>query len=372
MDGFLLNYGRIPPLTMDGFLLKKPTIDKFILVHQYESTNLSVVEKGMTKNNLIVKSNQVIEASYTLSTLEQRLILSAIAQVPKGEAVTDAVLYSLSIKDVVKLGGDVKVLNSEFKEAVNRLYDRSIVLRDMDESTSFRWIQQKRETKDGVFSIRFSAPILPFLSNLKTEFTKYLESDIVGMTSPYAIRVYELMMQYRSIGKRQISLEDLRWMFQLQNKYPVWADLKKRVIDQAVKEINEYSPYKLTVEPKKTGRKITSLVLKFQEKKSLQALNERTNTSNYGGIPATSKADTKSITGIGSVTNATMQKNTNTLAHRVSRIIQVLTIDKELQKRFQRPDETVMQMGQRIRQDNTSEDSVANLESKLEEFGIVF
>lgn len=47
----------------------------------------------MLKNNLIVKSNQVIEASYTLTTIEQRLILSAIAQVPKGEEISDDVLY---------------------------------------------------------------------------------------------------------------------------------------------------------------------------------------------------------------------------------------------------------------------------------------
>jgi len=322
----------------------------------------------VAKNNLIVKSNQVIEASYTLSTIEQRLILSAIAQVPKGEDVTDAVLYPVSIESLIKLGGDEKASHQQFKDAVNRLYDRSIVLRDHDASTSFRWIQQKRETKDGELSIRFSAPILPFLSNLSTEFTKYLESDIVGMTSPYAIRFYELMMQYRSVGKREISLEDLRWMFQLQDKYPVWADLKRWVIEQATKEINEYSPYKLTIEPKKTGRKITSLVLKFQEKKALKAPKEKASSSNYGGIDEPPKG----MTGIGSITNAMMQKNTNTLAHRVSRIIQAISASDNLQKRFKRPDESVMQMGKRIRDDNTSEDTVANLESKLEEFGVVF
>lgn len=337
----------------------------------------------MAKNNLIVKSNQVIEASYSLSTLEQRLILSAIAQVPKGEEVSDTVLYPLSIEAISKLGGDVKVLSAEFKDAVNRLYERSIVLRDHDASTSFRWIQQKRETKDGALSIRFSAPILPFLSNLSTEFTKYLESDIVGMTSPYAIRFYELMMQYRSIGKREISLEDLRWMFQLQDKYPVWADLKRWVIDQATKEINKYSPYKLTVETKKTGRKITSLVLKFQDKKALKAPKGKASSSNYEGLTKdkntpdlfhgkTENEQRQGMSGIGSITSAMMQKNTNTLAHRVSRIIQAISASDNLQKRFKRPDESVFQMGQRIREDNTTEDAVANLESKLEEFGVVF
>ena len=181
----------------------------------------------MLKNNLIVKSNQVIEASYTLTTIEQRLILSAIAKVQKGEEISDDVLYPLTTKNLVKLGGDGKASHKEFKDAVNRLYERSIVLRDGDESDSFRWIQEKVFKESTVAFIRFSKPILPFLSNLKAEFTKYLESDIVGMSSPYSIRFYELIMQYRSVGHREISLENLRWMFQLQNKYPVWADLKK-------------------------------------------------------------------------------------------------------------------------------------------------
>ncbi len=308
----------------------------------------------MAKNNLIVKSNQVIEASYTLSTLEQRLVLSAIAQVPKGEEITDAVLYPITLEDVVKLGGDAKIFNRDLKEALNRLYDRSIVLRDMDESTSFRWIQQKRETKGGEFSIRFSAPILPFLSNLKTEFTKYLESDIVGMSSPYAIRFYELMMQYRSVGKREISLEDLRWMFQLQDKYPIWADLKKRVIDQATKEINEYSPYKLTVEPKKTGRKITSLVLKFQDKKALKAPKEKASGSNYGGIPPTSTPP-KGMSGIGSITNAMVQKNANSLAHRLSKLMQHVKRNADLRSRIQYPNETHEDAYRRLRAELTSD-----------------
>ena len=96
---------------------------------------------------------------------------------------------------------------------------------------------------------------MPFLSNLSTEFTKYLASDLIGVTSTYAIRLYELLVQYQSIGKREISVVDLRWMFELQNKYPVWADLKRWVIDQAVKEINEFSPLSVTYETKKTGRK---------------------------------------------------------------------------------------------------------------------
>lgn len=323
----------------------------------------------MIKNNLIVKSNQVIEASYTLTTIEQRLILSAIAQVPKGEEISDDVLYPLTTKNLVKLGGDEKASHKEFKDAVNRLYERSIILRDGDESDSFRWIQEKVFKGSTIAFIRFSKPILPFLSNLKAEFTKYLESDIVGMSSPYSIRFYELIMQYRSIGHREISLEDLRWMFQLQNKYPVWADLKKRVIEQATKEINEHSPYNLTIEPKRTGRKITSIVLKFQDKKSLKKPKESTNN------PLLEPQRNKDFVSpnIQTFSDALKQSEKakeSDLVHRASRITGLI-MSNGLAARFKQGDESIMGMMKRIKEEITTHTAANQWENKLKEFGVI-
>lgn len=240
----------------------------------------------MPKNDLVVKSNQVIEASYTLTTIEQRLILSAIAQIPKGEPVTDEVIYTVSVADLQKFGANETTAYRDLKESVSRLFDRSIVLRSSDRTSRTRWVQ-KIDFMDsrGVVGIRFSKDILPFLSNLSTEFTKYLASDLIGVTSTYAIRLYELLVQYQSIGKREISVVDLRWMFELQNKYPVWADLKRWVIDQAVKEINEFSPLSVTYETKKTGRKITSINLRFKQKpKQAQIATETPKRDQTGEI----------------------------------------------------------------------------------------
>ena len=240
----------------------------------------------MPKNDLVVKSNQVIEASYTLTTIEQRLILSAIAQIPKGEPVTDEVIYTVSVADLQKFGANETTAYRDLKESVSRLFDRSIVLRSSDRTSRTRWVQ-KIDFMDsrGVIGIRFSKDILPFLSNLSTEFTKYLASDLIGVTSTYAIRLYELLVQYQSICKREISVVDLRWMFELQNKYPVWADLKRWVIDQAVKEINEFSPLSVTYETKKTGRKITSINLRFKQKpKQAQIATETPKRDQTGEI----------------------------------------------------------------------------------------
>ena len=96
----------------------------------------------MPKNDLVVKSNQVIEASYTLTTIEQRLILSAIAQIPKGEPVTDEVIYTVSVADLQKFGANETTAYRDLKESVSRLFDRSIVLRSSDRTSRTRWVQK--------------------------------------------------------------------------------------------------------------------------------------------------------------------------------------------------------------------------------------
>ena len=61
------------------------------------------------QNELVVKSNQVIEASYRLSVVEQRVVLSAIAKIPKCE-VSDDEIYTVSVQDLQALGVHEKPL----------------------------------------------------------------------------------------------------------------------------------------------------------------------------------------------------------------------------------------------------------------------
>lgn len=217
--------------------------------------------------NQVVKSNQVIEASYQLSAVEQRIVLAAISRIPKNQPITDDELYPVSVNELQLLGVHEKTAYRDLKEGINRLYERSINLSVDDKSIKMRWVQEIQFLdSQSVIGIRFSKPILPFISNLSREFTKYALSDIAGINSGYGIRIYELLVQYRQIGKREISIDNLRTMLETGKKYPLFADFKRRVIDTAVDQINEYSPLKVTYEQKKTGRKVTHILFSFKER----------------------------------------------------------------------------------------------------------
>ena len=188
--------------------------------------------------NQIVKSNQVIEASYQLSAVEQRIVLAAISRIPKSQPITDDELYPVSVNELQLLGVHEKTAYRDLKEGINRLYERSINLSIDDKSIKMRWVQE--------------------------------------IHSGYGIRIYELLVQYRQIGKREISVESLRSMLELGKKYPLFADFKKRVIDTAVDQINECSPLSVSYEQKKTGRKVTHILFSFKEKsKSINQHNEQ-------------------------------------------------------------------------------------------------
>lgn len=218
------------------------------------------------KNKLVVKSNQVIEASYRLSIIEQRVVLSAIAKIPKQVEVSDNEIYTVSVQDLKSLGIHEKTAYRDLKDAVSRLYERSISLDD-GKLTKIRWVQRVdfSDSKSEI-AIRFSKDILPFISNVKANFTQYLLSEVARMQSAYSIRLYEMLNQYKAKGERSITIDDLRAMLDIGQRYKTTGNLMAWVVEPAIKEINELTELNITVSAKKTGRKYSHLEFIIKQK----------------------------------------------------------------------------------------------------------
>lgn len=236
----------------------------------------------------VVKSNHIISASYRLSAVEQRLILSCIAQVRRNEEITDEVLYSVTAAEFAKLcGTDQKTAYRDLAAAADRLLERRITI--MFEPNGEARPERKRRTvwvqtadyieKEGRVELRFGKDILPFLTGLTEQFTRYALSAVSNMSSAYAIRLFELLAQFGSVGSREISVEQLRDWFQLEDRYPLMADLRRWVIEPAVAQVNEHSPLAVKWEQRKTGRKVTHLVFTFGPKKTTKPAAKGANTA---------------------------------------------------------------------------------------------
>lgn len=226
------------------------------------------------KNLTVYKANKVIEASYKLTLNEQRVILACIAKVNSTEELLKTDKFELSAKDFAKLF-DISEdrAYSELQEVTKQLFHRYVIIDNPDpenpklKRTQTHWISAiDYMPDDGKLVLFFAHKILPYLSELKGQFTKYELKHIGNMTSSYGIRFYELLMQWQSTGKREIEIGWLKKQFQLDDSYDRMFDLKKRVIEPAVKDINTHSNYNVTWTQRKTGRAVTHLIFEFSEK----------------------------------------------------------------------------------------------------------
>ncbi|MEQ5821845.1 replication initiation protein [Halomonas sp. SCS19] len=223
----------------------------------------------------VYKSNALVEASYRLTPAEQRIMLGCITQVRRDQPLTDEVMYSVSVTDYAALvGTDSHSTYKELADAALRLKRREVWLREYPNGQGKRpktlvtsWVQSIAYVEsEGRVELRFTKDMLPYLTQLTEQFTRYALEDVAKMTSAHAMRLYELLCQWRGAGEREMPIEWLREAFQLDGKYPAIKDLKRWVIEPATAQINEHSPLWVKWDQRKTGRRVSHLVFTFGEK----------------------------------------------------------------------------------------------------------
>lgn len=222
----------------------------------------------------ICKTNKVIEASYKLTLNEQRVMLACIGQVNSYNELLESDQFELSARDFAKLFSiSEDRAYSELKTVAQQLFHRYVIIENPDPTnpklkyTQTHWISGINYLPDdGKIVLRFAKDILPYLGNIRGNYTKYNLEHVGKMTCIYAIRLYELLAQWKSTGQREVEIDWLKKQFQIIDKYAAIKDFKKYVIDPAIKDINEHSNFNASWTQRKTGRKVTHLTFIFEDK----------------------------------------------------------------------------------------------------------
>ena len=133
-------------------------------------------------------------------------------------------------------------------------------------------------------TIQFSEHIMPYLINLKAEFTQYKISELKELNSKYSLILYRwLSMNYNQYehysykgGRREeqveayrnpsISIRELREMTDTVKEYKDFRNFEKRVLKNAIEEINEHTSFNVIYEKVKKGRSIDSIVFHITKK----------------------------------------------------------------------------------------------------------
>ncbi|MBE8610614.1 replication initiation protein [Psychrobacter sp. FME2] len=228
--------------------------------------------------HLVTKDNSLIGASYSLGVVEQRLIFLAIIEAREQKTLIEAGgLLRIYAQSYAKQFNVEKHTSYEaMKRAVEGLYEAGFAYSKIDERSGkighykSRWVDKIGYIDDlGCVELVFASDVIPLITRLEARYTEYELKQVVGLQSEYAIRLYELIIQWRSVGRTsQISLVELREKLGLVDEYQRIEAFKRRVLDLAITQINEHTDITVEYEQHKQGRIIIGFTFKFKVKKN--------------------------------------------------------------------------------------------------------
>ena len=230
------------------------------------------------KNNIIVKKNEFLKFGYTLSLMEQRLLLACICQVDSRTTLEKDKPFEVTVQEIKDLFApdSSKHLYRDLKDACDRLFERRIVTKIGTKTTKLRWVWKvDYEDNTAVIRLNFSPDVIPYLSEITERFTKYKLDDVRSFKCIYSLRLYEMFAQYQSLGSRELEVDDLRQLLDLGDKYKVFAELKRSVIDKAITEINQYSNLTVSYGERKRARKVVAIQFAFETKQKVLEVDHK-------------------------------------------------------------------------------------------------
>ena len=224
------------------------------------------------------QSNELIRAAYSMPLYCKRLLLLGLSKITYSRDTSDdeAFTFVITAKEwnaVFKSGNDAY---SQMRRATIELNNReagALWFRNDTEQLGTRWFANvayplnERKKGQGYVRLRFHPDIRRELVGLTIggHYTKVDLQAVCAMESTYSIRLFELCRQFRDTGMLILPVEEIRRAFCLDNKYKAFTDLRTKVIQPAVDEVNDktYFDNRLSYTMRKKGPKVVALVFKF-------------------------------------------------------------------------------------------------------------
>lgn len=234
----------------------------------------------------IVEHNDLIMSSAKMDTVPLKFFELAVAEIDTFNPPKDNTIY-LSKKDMFKFlnaKDNDKDKYYRFKQAISKMQKQAFfeireekgkgfVFRNIVPIPYVEWKSYSDEVK-----IRFDVEIMPYLTELKTNFTQFALTDIQGLNSKHSIIIYKWLNMnynqfeyYKKNGNRDgqqlyklcnpvIEVDELRWLTNTQKEYVGrFTNFELYVIKKPIKEINKYTRFNVTYDKIREGRKITKI-----------------------------------------------------------------------------------------------------------------
>ena len=255
-----------------------------------ESKTRQVQTLNELSKRKVVEHNSLITSIAKMDKTPLKMFELAVSLIDTDNPPQDQTVY-LSKQEMFaffKVNDNDK--NSRFKQAIEKMQKQAFfqIKKEQDKGFKFisivpipyvEWTDYNDEVK-----IEFHREIMPYLINLKNNFTQHALSDIAELNSKYAIILYRwLSMNYNQYehysvkgGRREeqvesyrnpkIGIRELREMTDTVNEYQRFDRFESYILKNSLKEINAHTTFNVTHEKVKKGRSIDSIVFHITKK----------------------------------------------------------------------------------------------------------
>jgi len=231
----------------------------------------------------VIKSNEIIEARYRLTLIEQKLVLLMVSLIKEGEE--DFRYFKIGIKEAIrKINIRDKNPEETIKKSIMNLMTRPVIIPKKDEGVLIAtWAASTEYSqKDKTIEFEFSEKLKPYLLQLRNSsgrgYVAYDLDNAAKFTSTYTIRIYEMLKQYEKLRKRVFTIHDIKSILGIKEKqYPLIANLKQRIFEKSVQEINEKTDLFVGYKIEKNLQKEKIITFTIMKKTELQSGEELSN-----------------------------------------------------------------------------------------------
>lgn len=254
-------------------------------------------------NSLIVMQNRLLNAITDLSLNERRLImfLSPIVRkaIDDNSSQRTFNVYAREFADEYNENQSRKNVYKTLEDVADSLLEKAFFFWDFSKSErgnkkGVSWVAECEYIKgEGRIEVTLTDTVTEMLTvfDKSHPFTKYERQNIVNLGS-YGVILFELISSclHQKNPSKSYSVAYLREKFNCTAKYESVTDFRLYVLKKAIKEIEQNTPLRITVKPKKVGNTVTDMVFSFKDtSKKNKEIEKIDNENLYMSAPQATK-----------------------------------------------------------------------------------
>ena len=242
------------------------------------------------KETTIVESNTLLEARHSFNLVELKMLLMVIAKIKKEDKdFTPYRIYASEFRDLSAVKGHHAYYKYLLKTSRALRRKEIVIQTEKGHLITGYFSDIELYKNDGYMDFYISPKMLPYLLQLKREFTVYDIRNVINCKSVHSIRLYQLLKQYEKIGQRAITLKVLKFTLGLDpDQYPRWNNFRARILEISRKELKKHSDIYFEYETKRLGRKVDKVIFTIKKQRQQRLFDQKPEPTLSDATPAAS------------------------------------------------------------------------------------